>query len=224
MSGDKRWRKRPGAGDAPPNMKDVRSVLGGTCLAMVVLAGCGGSGGTCGNTAACGGDLVGAWTITSTCVSGSAASTSCPTETVDTTNLKFAGTLTYNADMTYTENGALTGSEIVVLPLSCVTLPNAATATTCEQLGTTLMATPNQSITCIGSSVCTCKVVFSNQTFKTTGTYTMTAAGVLSETPMSGLPSQFDYCVKGKTLTLSPQASAVMMGQSTAGTITLTKS
>jgi hypothetical protein len=68
-------RKRADCGDAAPNMKNVLSISGAIFLAMVVVAGCGGSGGTCGNTAACGGDIVGAWTITSTCVGGAATTT-----------------------------------------------------------------------------------------------------------------------------------------------------
>jgi hypothetical protein len=82
-----------------------------------------------------------------------------------------------------------------------------------------------QSITCTGSSTCTCKAVLSNVTSTITGTYTTTAAGLLTDTPMGGgTTSPSDYCVKGKTLTLSPHAGAAMMGQSVSGTITLTKS
>jgi hypothetical protein len=101
-------------------MKNTLSIT--ACLAMMVLSGCGGSGGMCGNTAACGGDIVGTWTIASSCVSGSSAiSATCPGETVDGANLKVTGTVTYNADMTYTANSILSGSETLMLPLSCVT-------------------------------------------------------------------------------------------------------
>src|SRR5258708_39503333 len=125
--------------------------------------------------------------------------------------------------MTYTVNSILSGSETLMLPLSCVTKMGATT--TCDQLNTTLMrSTSNQSVTCTGSSTCTCKVVFSNATSMTTGTYTATAAGLLTDTPMGGgTASPSDYCVKGKTLTLSPHAGAAMMGQTVSGTITLTK-
>ena len=57
-----------------------------------------------------------------------------------------------------------------------------------------------------------------------TGSYTTTAAGVLTDTPMGGgAASPSDYCVKGKTLTVSPHAGSAMMGQTVSGTITLTK-
>jgi hypothetical protein len=208
------------------SMKNLLSVHGGAIfLAMMILPGCGGSGGTCGNTAACGGDIAGTWTITSSCVSGTVTSTSCPGETVDTANLNISGTVTYATDMTYTVNSILSGSEILMLPLSCVNKPGATTPPmTCDQLTGTLMGTISRSITCTGSSVCTCNVVISSQTSMTTGTYTTTTAGLLTETPMGGSPSQNDYCVKGKTFTLSPHAAAAMMGQSVSGTITLTKS
>jgi len=205
-------------------MKTILSVLGATCLAaMMVLSGCGDSGGgTCGNTPACGGDIVGAWTITSSCLSpGSPTSAACQ-GTNDVANIKLTGTITYNADMTYTANTMFSGSETVTLPLSCLTSSNSAA--TCDQLGELFMADPSsQTATCSGTTTCSCKIVFSNETSMTTGTYSTTAAGVETDTPTVGDPSQSDYCVNGKTLTLSPHADATMMGQAIAGTITLTK-
>jgi hypothetical protein len=190
---------------------------------MMVLSGCGDSGGgTCGNTPACGGDVVGTWTITSSCLSpGSPTSAVCQ-GTSDIANLKITGAITYNADLTYTTNSLLSGSETVSLPLSCLTSSNASA--TCDQLGQLFKDDPsNQSVTCSGTTICTCKIVVSNQTSMTMGTYSTTAAGVETDTPTVGQPSQSDYCVKGKTLTLSPHADAGMMGQSFGGTITLTK-
>jgi hypothetical protein len=207
-------------------MKTILSVLGMTCLAaMTVLSGCGDSvGGTCGNTPACGGDLVGTWTIASSCVSaGSSMSALCPGATADTANLKVTGTITYTADMTYTTNSVLSGSETLVLPLSCFVQSDVSA--TCDQLGQIYMNDPtNQSATCTGSSICTCTIVLSNQTSTRTGTYSTTAAGLATDTPTGGAPSQSDYCVRGQTLTLSPHAGAGIMGQSVTGTITLTRS
>jgi hypothetical protein len=58
-------------------------------------------------------------------------------------------------------------------------------------------------------------VVLNDQTSTESGTYAVTEAGVLSETPANGMPSQSDYCVKGNTLTVSPSQSVNMgaMGQ-----------
>jgi hypothetical protein len=206
-------------------MKTILSVLGTTCLAaMMVLSGCGDSGdGTCGNTPACGGDIVGAWTITSACLNpGSRTSAACQ-GTSDIANIKLTGTVTYNADLTYTANTMFSGSETVTLPLSC--LPSSNGQATCDQLGQQFRGDPStQTVTCSGTTTCSCKIVFANETSMTTGTYSTTAAGVETDTPTVGEPSQSDYCVKGKTLTLSPHADAGMMGQSISGTITLTKS
>ena len=207
-------------------MKTILSVLGASCLAaMMILSGCGGSGdsgGTCGNTPACGGDIVGTWTIASSCVTPGPSMPAVCQGTNDIANIKITGTITYNADMTYTGNSLVSGSETVMLPLSCLTSSNAPA--TCDQLGQLYMKDPtNQSATCSGSSICTCKIVIS-ETSMTTGTYATTAAGLLADTPTGESPSQTDYCVKGKTLTLSPHAAAGMMGQTLTGTITLTKS
>ena len=208
-------------------MKTILSVLGASCLAaMMILSGCGGSGdsgGTCGNTPACGGDIVGAWKITSACLSPGAPTSAACQGTSDIANIQLTGTVTYNADMTYTANTTFSGSETVTLPLSCLTSSN--NQATCDQLGELFMGDPsNQTATCSGTTTCSCKIVFSNATSMTMGTYSTTAAGIETDTPTGGTPSQSDYCVKGKTLTLSPHADTGMMGQAFTGTITLTKS
>jgi hypothetical protein len=206
-------------------MKNILSITGAIVGAMVGLSGCGGSGGTCGNTAACGGDIVGTWTVTSSCVSTNVSmfDSSCPGATIGNVNLKIVGTATYNADLTYTSSATFSGSESVTLPASCLTV-NGSTAT-CAQLTQTLAGNPGfKSATCTGSGGCTCNVVLNDETTNDTGTYTTTAVGVLTETPTGGAASQSDYCIKGKTMTNSPHAGSAMMGVSQSGTITLTKS
>jgi len=54
--------------------------------------------------------------------------------------------------------------------------------------------------------------------------YSTTPAGLLTKTATGGTPDESDYCVKGKTLTVSTHTGSGMAGQaSIAGTITLTK-
>src|SRR6266404_7238822 len=81
-------------------MKNILSVSSTIFLAMTILSGCDGSGGTCGNTPGCGGDIVGTWTVTSSCLSVTASmfSSSCPTATIDNVKLNITGTATYNAN------------------------------------------------------------------------------------------------------------------------------
>jgi hypothetical protein len=210
-------------------MKNILSVLGSTFLAVMILSGCGGSGGTCGNTAPCGGDIVGTWTITSSCVSADASmissmiDTGCPGTTVSGVHVNIAGTVTYKADLTYTASSTLSGSESVTLPASC--LMSQGVTATCAQLTQALAGNAAfKSANCTGSSSCTCTVVLMDDTSTQTGTYTTTPAGLLTETAAGGTPDQSDYCVKGNTLTDSPHAGAAMMGQPVSGTITLTKS
>jgi hypothetical protein len=200
----------------------LASAVGG--LVALVATGCGSSGGTCGNTAACGGNVVGTWTITSSCVSASASmvDTGCPTATASASNLTIDGSFTYNADGSYTSTASVSGSVRVSLPQSCLT-SNGVTIT-CDQVNQALQNDPTAGVTlsCTGSLSCTCTETISNETSTETGTYT-TAAGVVTQTPAGGTASESDYCVKGTTMTQSPHASSTMMGEVESGTITLAK-
>ena len=205
-------------------MISVMSVAG--LLAAVAVQGCGSSGGTCSNTAACGGAIAGTWTITSSCVSENASmlDSQCPTATVSSSNLTINGNITYNADGTYSSTSTVSGSLHVTLPPSCLTT-NGVTLT-CDQINQLFQSNPTAGVTlnCTGTSSCACTETIASQTSSETGTYTTTAAGLLTDTPTGGTASQTDYCVKGTTMTQSPHAGSTMMGQSINGTITLTKS
>lgn len=208
----------------------VNRLLG---LAVVtMLAGCGGSSdGMCGNTAACGGNIVGAWKITNSCISVDVSSMAdgfdCPGGTAVPSGFKITGNVTYSADMTYATNTTVSGNVIVTMPSTC--LMEGGITLTCGQLQqgvqASLAGTPFTSATCSASgSGCACTLVLSPQASTSTGTYTTTAAGLLTETEAGGTPDRSDYCVKGSSLTISPEAGASMMGQDgVSGTITLTK-
>lgn len=203
------------------------NVLAWSVGALIALAaaGCGSSGGTCSNAPACGGDVVGTWTITSSCVSESATmvDSQCPSATANSSGLSIRGTITYNADGSYTSTATASGSITVNLPQSCLTY-NGVTLT-CAQVTKAAQANPTAGVTlnCMGTSSCTCVETISAQTSTETGTYTTTTAGVLTQTPSGGTAAQDDYCVKGTTMTLSPHAGSTTMGMAS-GTITLTKS
>ena len=205
-------------------MMSVASVVG--LFVALAVPGCGSSGGTCSNTAACGGAIVGTWTITSSCVSESASmlDSQCPSATARSSGLTITGNVTYNADGTYSSTSAVSGTIDVTLPPSCLTT-NGVTLT-CDQLNQLFQANPTAGVTlnCTGSSSCTCTETIAGQTSSETGTYTTTAAGLLTDTPTGGTTSLTDYCVKGTTMTQSPHAGSAMMGQTVSGTITLTKS
>jgi hypothetical protein len=202
----------------------VASAVG--LLIAFAATGCGSSGATCSNTAACGGDIVGTWTITSSCVSASASmvQSACATATASSSNATINGNVTYNADGSYTSTATLNGSVRVDLPQSCLTTDGVTI--TCAQVNQAFQSnpTPGVSLSCTGTSGCTCSETITNEMSSETGTYTTTAAGLLTETPTGGTASQTDYCVKGTTMTQSPHAGSTMMGQAESGTVTLTKS
>ena len=147
----------------------------------------------------------------------------CPSATVSSSNLTITGSVTYNADGTYSSTSTVGGSVYVTLPASCL-MSNGITLT-CDQLNQASQANPTPGLTlhCTGSSSCACMETIANQTSSVTGTYTTTAAGLLTDTPTGGTADQTDYCVKGTTMTQSPHAGSTMMGQNVSGTITLTK-
>jgi hypothetical protein len=208
-------------------MKNFLSVGVFGLVALAAFAGCGGGsdGASCGNTAACGGDVVGTWKITSSCVKADMTdfTADCPTATVSSSGLQITGTITYNADKTYTSMATISGKVAVTLPASCLSM--GGVTVTCAQLQQLLNTDPSTPTTCTGSSSCTCTVTQMNQTSTENGTYTTTAAGLLTQTAAGNTtPDESDYCVKGTSMTQSPHAGSTMMGAGVTGTIVLSKS
>jgi hypothetical protein len=204
-------------------MKNILLVACLGVLASTGLSACGGGAGTCGNTAACGGDLVGTWKVTSSCVTINATmfDDMCPTASVRTSDVSVKGSMTFNADLTYTSTATLMGKAVITLPASCLTGPGGTV--TCAQLNALFALDPSTAgVTCVGTSSCTCTGPLSDAPSNETGTYTTTAAGILTQTATGGTPEESAYCVKGTTLTDSPSGASTMMGQES-GTITLTK-
>jgi hypothetical protein len=179
--------------------------------------GSGGSGGgeaSCSDVTPCGGDVVGSWGVTSSCltVSGvldvSGVGLSCSSVPIAGV-LQVTGTWTANADGTYSDNTTTSGEEQFELSASC--LANLPT-TSCPRLGGPLESLGFASVTCTGSLdvACTCSatvdqaggigVVASNAS--ASGTYA-TSDAVLTTSPGDG----HSYCVSGNTLTLAPRSA-----------------
>lgn len=198
----------------------------------VVLSGCGGgagltaimSGDACQNTPACGGAIVGSWSIASTClgVDVSSFTADCPASTAYANGYQITGTITYDADMTFTLMSTMSGSVVARYPAACLTPPDGV-AVTCDQLGPALLATGKYaSVDCLpDGTACDCTVGTTPQTFTGTGTYS-TTDGVL----LAGTADESDYCVKGDgTAALGTHPGSPVMGHSglTAGSLTLTR-
>jgi hypothetical protein len=199
----------------------------GATLAMTMLAGCGGSdGGSCGTVAACGGDVVGEWTIADTCLTASGGGALfgdfCPTATVDAAGLRVTGTASYRADLTYSATATMSGSMAFVLPPSCLTM--SGITLTCAQLDQAvkqaMMDDPDpsiQSISCAGSGSCRCTMQMTPQTSTSSGTYTTSGSTLVEDGAESG-----QYCVKGNELHLLSPSMAMGSFELT-GDIVLTK-
>jgi hypothetical protein len=173
----------------------------------------GGGGGNCGKVSPCGGNIVGSWKITNSCVTNSTINpmnTSCPGETGKVNSFDY-GTATFNADGTYSTSTGGSASETLTIPKSCVS------TITCDQLTMALNNTDGgASGTCVTSgSNCDCTFAISAQTSTETGTYT-TSGTSITTTPASGTAGTNGYCVQGSTLyyTSLPTMSMGTMGQS----------
>ncbi len=203
-----------------------RLILGflgaGVCLLVSACAGTKESTGTCSNSAGCGGNIVGTWKITSSCVTvdlGDAMNAECPGETTNSSGLKASGTVTYAADMTYTSSFTVTGNITLTLPASCLKRNNITL--TCAQLTESLqsqMMMGAGSCSTASGGGCSCKFPITGEPNSETGTYTTTGSGSLTQTQSTGETETDTYCVKGSTLTISPTNNAT-----TSGTLTLTK-
>ena len=123
-----------------------------------------GSGGlttNCPNGSTCGGDLVGTWNVTSSCLTLSGdmdvelASLGCPTVPV-TGSLQVTGTWTANADGTYTDNTTTTGS--ITFPLAASCLSVSSIDVECSKMATAFPPVGWKTATCStnASGQCNC--------------------------------------------------------------------
>jgi hypothetical protein len=198
----------------------------GMGIAMTVLGGCGSSGGgSCGDVAACGGDIVANWTIVDACLSASGSAVFadfCPTATIDGSGIGASGTAAYRADGTFDATITMSGSVAFSLPPSCLTM--SGITLTCAQLDQGVkqaqMMDPDpsiQSISCAGTSSCRCTVQMAPQTSVGTGTYSTSGTTLIENGAESG-----GYCVKGNELHLLTGSMAMGSVELT-GDIVLTK-
>jgi hypothetical protein len=186
-------------------------------LAVACTFSCGGgagAAGSCGMVAACGGNIVGNWRVTGSClkVSGTLGDATCPGATIDG-SLHITGTTSYAADLTYIQSFILTGTETIGFPASCLT--RSGVTLTCDQLNQSFAANPpapsvaSLHCTAAGGGACNCVTTLTAMSVNETGTY-ITSGGNLTSTQTGGVPdSGGGYCVKGTRLDLTP---ASMMG------------
>jgi hypothetical protein len=205
--------------------------LVGVPLALVLTAtvsgvSCGGGGsGTCGMVTACGGDIVGNWRITSSCLkaTGTFTTPECPSATVNA-SLQVTGTVSYTAALTYNLAFMLSGTETIGFPASCLTF--SGVTVTCDQLNQSFAAmppSPTLMLHCApaGGGGCNCSTPLNATPSNETGTY-VTSGGTLTTTAVGGAAESGGYCVKGTTLDLTPPLSMMQSGLIETGDLTLT--
>jgi hypothetical protein len=174
--------------------------------AAALLAGCGGDGkggvlASCGKVAPCGGSLVGTWTVSSSCDSptnftGGAA---CPAATIDESQVKVTGLLTFGADMTFATSIAQSGTLRFSVPVDCVASIGAGS---CDELASLISpGPPDATTTCTTTNAtCVCALVYAGSlATNSNGTYT-TAGSVLTTTDDAGYTADSSYCVQGNAI------------------------
>jgi hypothetical protein len=193
-------------------------------------AGSAGAGGACDSVAACGGDLAGTWTVTSTClrVGGDLdvglVGAGCPTTPV-TGSLQVTGTITAGADGTYADDTTTSGSEQFNLAPGCLTI--SSTPVNCDGAANFIKNLGFATLTCAPAAGggCACSGTVDQRggigalsvAPSTNGNYTR--AGNVVTISNDGGDVPYAYCVSGGTLTMTPQTTKPIMS----GTIVLAK-
>jgi len=207
----------PGAGGASGAIGN-----GGTGGASASSGGM--TGAVCSDVTICGGNVVGTWNVTSSClaVSGnldlSMIGAGCPSAPV-VGSLHVTGTWTGNADGTYSDNTMTTGSEQFTLAPSCLVI--SSTQTTCSGAANIISALGYSSVNCdpVSGGGCACTA-----TVQQAGGLGM-VSNVASpngnfETPGSVVTidnqAHYAYCTAGGSMTWTPKTT----NPSTSGTIT----
>jgi len=197
----------------------ARTALLSLAVTVVGAASCGGgAGGSCLKVQPCGGDIVGNWSVVTECVDPAAAKVDptfmsfCPTATVDAGNARLSGTYSFKADLTYSNVLTDSGDLIFNLPVSCLNGMDCATFSAGLQAQMAQNPDPSiASVSCMGTSTCACKFVFSGNPVPETGTY-VTSGNTVTETSSSGMMTARDYCVQGSTMHIMEVAMSVNMG------------
>ena len=201
------------------------------------MGGSGNSAGTsCSTVTPCGGDLVGTWRVTSSCltVSGeldlSIIGIDCTRGQITSGALQVSGTFTANSDTTFSDNTTTTGNVDFTLVEQCRHW--SGTLVVCDALGRSAFpsigfqqypATSCQDAASGGGCTCHGGVAQSggmgvvSVTPLTSGNYT-TSGSALTITD-GFYNTSYSYCVSGNTLTLTPQTTLPI----TTGTIVFQK-
>ena len=187
-------------------------------------------GTSCSNGVPCGGDLVGTWTVTSSCldIGGelglSLVGTGCLSAQV-AGSLHVTGTWTANADGTYADNTTTTGEVKFTLAPSCLVI--SSTPVSCDGAASVITSLGFESLACkpAADGGCQCSGTVNHSGSlgllsvapSTTGNYAI-SSNVVTITGDAG-DAKYSYCATSDMLSVSPQSTSATL----TGTLALHK-
>jgi hypothetical protein len=173
-----------------------------------------GGSGTCSDMAPCGGDAVGTWNVTSSCLSVSGQydmavlGLGCTSAQI-TGSLQVTGDWTAKSNGRYTDNTTTSGTQQLTLPASCLLV--AGTTTTCERIGSVVQSAGYDSVSCkaLASGGCACTAIVKQVGWPglvtveppTSGKYATSGTTITLDGEAS-----YSYCVSGDKMTWTPQS------------------
>ncbi len=204
-----------GGGTAGTTATGGTKASGGTVGAGGSTSG-GAGGASCSNVQPCGGDVVGTWTVTSSClkVTGqldmSQFGLNCAPAPV-TGSLQVTGTWIAKSNGTYSDNTTTSGSETFTLADSCLQI--SGTTITCNGVSVLFQSIEYDSVSCTPAAGggCTCAATV-NQTgwagvvsfdASTSGRYTTSSNVVTLDDE-----AKYSYCVSGSKMAWTPQSTS----------------
>jgi len=205
---------------------------GGSGAGGTVQSSGGAGGSACSNVAPCGGDVVGAWSVASSCLTASgtmdpsAVGLSCSTAQVSGA-IHVTGTLTAKSDGTYSDNTITSGSVQFTLAKSCLVI--SSTTIGCGQAANVVQNQGFDSVNCTTAADGSCSCLGNIQQtggigsistdLSATGTFKTAndVATLTGDTSSSDL--KYAYCVSGGNMSWTPQSTLLPI----TGTVTFQK-
>jgi hypothetical protein len=180
------------------------------------------STGSCPSVAACGGDLVGTWNVTSSCLKldgeflTRGTGMGCDRAKV-TGSLQVKGAFVATADKKFQDKTTTTGSVTVALDRQCLFM--SGTWTQCDLISVAVEGLGFRNVRCTTAADggCTCPgtidhpgnmglIVAEPETY---GTYTTSGTTFMTgENPLTGAPLEYSYCAGSGVLIASPKTSS----------------
>ncbi|MBN2716247.1 MAG: hypothetical protein JXX14_10360 [Deltaproteobacteria bacterium] len=173
----------------------------------------------CENVSPCGGDVVGTWNVTSSClaVNGVLDMTYIGLgdwcDATITGSLDVTGTWTANEDGTFTDNTATMGAETIEMSADCLNI--SGTTTTCDRMNGPIGAAGFAEVECVDNPTtggCTCATTVDQAGMGVAPGYPVVSGPYENRDSRITIASgeqAYTYCVKGSTMRLSPQSNEV---------------